>query len=308
MPTRQTIMKKTTIILLTLICVMNCVGKKVEITSDEINISNIPKEFICTKNIESPKNNNITNLFYKFVDFVNNERSIIEYWLNNNTLKPSCTRKGNHTAVIYIKDKNEEYGFSLNVKNDKSINLNQIKKIVYNNKLKKDKSLSYKIIFYDNNVIGLFYYGYIGNEKVINCYTNGNLARFSVALSNKYYSVEWDENGDLVDEKIKFKNWARERILTEKRNAGYKKKIDERIKAKKEFVEKHPELKKIMDEMTAIDEQLKDINKKLESDSYQEQEIASMKAEQKVLNDKLMELFSEFKKLQKQIIEEEKEK
>ena len=70
MPTRQTIMKKTTIILLTLICVMNCVGKKVEITSDEINISNIPKEFICTKNIESPKNNNITNLFYKFVKYL----------------------------------------------------------------------------------------------------------------------------------------------------------------------------------------------------------------------------------------------
>jgi len=287
---------------------MNCIGKKVEITSDEINISNIPKNFICTKDIESPKNNNITNLFYKFVDFVNNERGIIEYWLNNNILKPSRTRKGNHTAVIYIKDKNERYGFSLNVKNDKSINLGQIKKTVYNNKLKKNKSLSYRIMFYDNNVMGIFSYGYMGNKKSINCYTNGNLAGFSIALSNKYYRVDWDENGNIVDEKIKLKNWARERILTEKRNAGYKKQIDERIKAKKEFVEKHPELKKIMDEMTAIDEQLKDINKKLESDSYQEQEITSMKAEQKVLNDKLMERFSEFKKLQKQIIKEEKEK
>ena len=203
---------------------------------------------------------------------------------------------------------NEEYIFSLNIKNDKSINLSQIKKTVYNNKLKKNKSLSYRIMFYDNNVMGIFSYGYMGNKKSINCYTNGNLSGFSVALSNKRYRVEWDENGNIVDEKIKLKNWAKERILAEERTAKNKKKIDERIQAKKDFVKNHPELKKIMDEMTAIDEQLKDINKKLESDSYQEQEIASMKAEQKVLNDKLMELFSEFKKLQKQIIDEEKEK
>jgi len=63
-----------------------------------------------------------------------------------------------------------------------------------------------------------------------------------------------------------------------------------------------------MDEMTAIGEQGKEINKKLESNSCQESEILSMKEELKVLSNKYINCFIELRKVQKQIRLEEKEK
>ncbi len=301
MPTRQTIIVITIILS---ICVMNCIGKKVEITSDEINISNIPKISICKRTFEIPKNEEYEKALNSALSLADNEISIVQYMMNNGLLKWTYVRG------LYMANKNQlnaNYSFG----SCKKGQFGQVNKKVFKDKIggKRDLSKEICIIYYDTtNIVKSFDYGNLETTKYLEFYPSGRLKHCGIALSNKYYRGYWDENGNLINEIVKIKDWAKERILAEERTAKYKKRSDERIQAGKNYMEKHPELNKISHKITEIFKQLETIHKKLESDSYQEQEIASMKAEQKVLNDKLKELFSEFKKLQKQIIEEEKGK
>jgi hypothetical protein len=298
--------------LLVLICVINCLGKKYEpreITFDEIN-SQVPKTLICERSFEMPKNEEYAEALNNALSIADNEISIAKYLINNGLVKISYWN-GRYSGSVIIKNPKIIYGFTLRVKDDKIISFRQVRKFVNQDKIniKGDLSKRIRINKFDNtNIVKTFTYGDLETKKYFDFYPNGNLKHCGIALSNKYYRGYWDENGSLTKENIRNKDWNKEKLIAEKRRAEFKKKSDERIQAGKDFVENHPELKKIMDEMTAIGEQGKEINKKLESDSYQESETLSMKEELKVLSNKYINCLLEFKKVQKQIMKEEKEK
>ena len=303
------IIKKTTITLLALICVMNCFGQMAEFTSDEIN-SQVPKMLICERTFEIPKDKECEEALKDALSLADNEISIVHYMVNSGRVKKSYWN-GAYSGGATVKDKKTTYSFCLYVKDDKIISCGQVNKYVYKDKvggirnLSKSLSASY---FYNTNIVKSFHSGRLETLKSLSFYTNSYLKDCGIVFSNKYYFAQWDENGNIVYENVRIKDWDKSRKVQEKRMAEFKKKSNERIQAKKDFVENHPELKKVMDEMTAIGEQGKEINKKLESDLYSVNEISSMKSELIALSNKYINCFLELKKVKKQIIEEEKEK
>jgi len=297
-----------TIIVITIILsifVMNCVGQMAEFTSDEIN-SKVPKMLICERTFEMPKDKECEEALKNALSLADNEISIVRYMLNSGRVKKSYWN-GKYTGGATVKNKKIAYRISLRVKDDKIISFGQVNKKVFKIDGEHDLSKRIRINNFDNtNIVHTFSFGNLETKKSLDFYLNGNLKRCGIALSNKYYIAKWDKNGNLVDEIVRIKDWHTARKEQEKRMAEFKKKSDERIKAKKEFVENHPELKKIMDEITETAKQFEKINKKLESDSYSDDDISSMKAEQIVLSNKYINCFLELKKVQKQIIKEEK--
>lgn len=289
--------------------VMNCVGQMAEFTSDEIN-SQVPKMLICERTFEMPKDKEYKEALKNALSLADNEISIVRYMLNSGRVKKSYWN-GRYSGGAAVKNKKIAYSFTLRVRDDKIIGCGQVNKEIYKDIVggKRDLSKRFRIMHFDKtNIVKTFTYGNLETKKYLEFFPDGNLKHCGIALSNKYYRGYWDENGNLADEIVRIRDWDKEKVIAEKRTAEYKKQSDERIQAKKDFVENHPELKRVMDEMTTISKQFEEINKNLESNLYQEQEISSMKAELIVLSNKYINCFSELKKVKKQIIEEEKEK
>jgi len=301
-----------TIIVITIISsifVMNCVGQMAEFTSDEIN-SQVPKMLICERTFEMPKDKEYEEVLKDTLSLADNEISIVRYMHNSERVKKSYWN-GSYSGGAAVKNKKIAYSFTLRVKDDKIIGCGQVNKEIYKDIVggKRDLSKRFRIMHFGNtNIVKTFTYGNLETTKNLDFYPNGNLKRCGIALSNKYYIAKWDENENLIDEIIRNKDWDKRRKEQEKRKTEFKKKSDERIQAKKDFVENHPKLKKVMDEITDTGKQFEKINKKLKSDSYSVNEISSMKSELIALSNKYINCFLELKKVQKQIIEEEKEK
>jgi hypothetical protein len=288
---------------------MNCVGQMAEFTSDEIN-SQVPKMLICERTFEMPKDKEREEALKDALSLADNEISIVRYMLNSERVKKSYWN-GSYSGGAAVKNKKIAYSFTLRVRDDKIIGCGQVNKEIYKDIVggKRDLSKRFRIMHFDKtNIVKTFTYGHLDTKKYFEFYPNGNLKHCMISLSNKNYRGYWDENGNLADEIVRIKDWDKEKIISEKRRAEFKKKSDERIQAKKDFVRNHPELKKIMDEITDTGKQFEKINKKLKSDSYSVNEISSMKSELIALSNKYINCFFELKKVQKQIIEEEKEK
>jgi len=292
---------------------MNCIGKMAEFTSDEIKISNIPKISICERTFEIPKNEEYAKALKDAFSVADSEVSIVQYIFNSGRLKKSCWN-GHCSGGAAIKDKKTTYSFTLRVKDDKIIGCGQIIKYVYKDKIStKDLSKRERILrihnFDNTNIVKTFVYGNLETKKYLEFYPSGKLKHCGIALSNKYFRGYWDENGNLINEIVRIKDWDKARKKQEKRRAEYKKKSDERIQAGKDYMEKHPELKKKSDKITETLKQLETIHKKLESESCSKEEVSALKTEQKEIMIQLKKSYSEYGKKLKEIqTKEEKNK